>query len=290
MKHVPEAKETVPTIIDALDRWLAVERRGEVRCADGAASPVTGATVTGHARAVLTIHGVNTQSVPRSAEVEDVAIAAGGGVFVTARAWNQPTFHHRYRFLTIEWKRDVIRYYLREHTRPLHPAGPQWLHFLPTAPQPATRALIQALEHLARRGAVPAITPAMCALVQQARWELAQPHDTHDDPAVMRWIRLRDWLDEHLADPIDRTAAGTACGVHPSSVSRLVTRETGESFVAYLTRRRIEQACTLLARYDLPIASVAAACGFSSGEYFANVFRRRHGITPSAWARRHQAL
>ncbi len=282
-----ESADTVAHILDALACWLVSEPRGEMRCADGAASPVAGATVTGHARAVLTIHGVNAHTVPRGAKVEDIATAAGGAVFVTARAWNRPTFRHRYRFLTIEWKSDVIRYSLREHTRPFHPAGPRWLHFLPAAPHPTTRALIQALEHLARRGAAPAIAPALIALVQQARWELAQPHDTHDDPAVMRWIRLRDWLDEHLADPVDRTAAGRACGVHPSSISRLVTRQTGESFVAYLTRRRLEHACTLLARYDQPVASVAAACGFGSGEYFANVFRRRHGITPSAWVRRH---
>lgn len=285
MKHMSET--AVSRILAALDGWLATEQRGELRCADGVASPVTNATVTGHARAVLTIHSINTQSIPRGHTVDEVAIAAGGGVFVTARAWNRPTFHHSYRFLTIEWKRDVIRYYLREHLRAHHPDGPQWLHFLPSAPQPATRALVQALEDLARRGATPAIAPALLALVHQARWELAQPHDAYDDPATMRWIRLRDWLDEHLADPVDRTAAGKACGVHPSSVSRLVTRQTGESFVAYVTRRRLEQACTLLTRYEMPIATVAAACGFGSGEYFANVFRRRHGVAPSAWARRH---
>src|SRR5690606_26936056 len=103
----------------------------------------------------------------------------------------------RYRFLTIEWKRDVIRYYLREHVRAHDPAGPQWLYFLPSPPQPATRALVQAVEELARRGAAAALAPAMLALVQQARWELAQPHDAHDDPATLRWLRLRNWLDEH---------------------------------------------------------------------------------------------
>lgn len=283
-----ETGENVARILGALDGWLDCERRGELRCADGAATPVTGATVTGHARAVLTIQGVNAQRLPRGHDAEEVAISAGGGVFVTARSWNRPTFRHRYRFLTIEWKRDVIRYYLREHIRAYRPEGPQWLHFLPTAPQPATRALVQALEAFPRRGATAAIAPALVALVHQARWELAQPHEPLEDPATIRWIRLRDWLDEHLATSIDRTAAGKACGVHPSSVSRLVTRETGESFVAYLTRRRIEQACTLLTRYDLPIAAVATACGFGSGEYFANVFRRRIGMAPSAWARRHR--
>jgi AraC-like DNA-binding protein len=52
---------------------------------------------------------------------------------------------------------------------------------------------------------------------------------------------------------------------------------------AYMQRRRIELAQQLLRASDEPIAAIAARCGYDDAFYFARVFRREVGRSPSAF-------
>lgn len=54
--------------------------------------------------------------------------------------------------------------------------------------------------------------------------------------------------------------------------------------IARVQFRRVEQ---LLRETDLPLAEVAARAGFRHAEYMTVAFRRRHGIPPSVWRKRH---
>jgi LacI family transcriptional regulator len=49
--------------------------------------------------------------------------------------------------------------------------------------------------------------------------------------------------------------------------------------------RRVEQ---LLRETDLPLAEIAARAGFRHTEYMTVAFRRRHGLPPSQWRKRHR--
>jgi AraC family transcriptional regulator len=53
----------------------------------------------------------------------------------------------------------------------------------------------------------------------------------------------------------------------------------------FLLRLRLEAACRLLRTTCMPIAEVAAACGFSHQEHLTRVMRARLGTTPAALRR-----
>lgn len=55
----------------------------------------------------------------------------------------------------------------------------------------------------------------------------------------------------------------------------------------YLLDRRVERAQTLLLTPSLSIAEIASAVGFRSPGYFATAFKRRVGVSPSAYRRGH---
>jgi AraC family L-rhamnose operon regulatory protein RhaS len=76
------------------------------------------------------------------------------------------------------------------------------------------------------------------------------------------------------------------CGLRRSRFAHYVLEITGETPVEHLTACRIAAARRLL-REDpgRPVTDIAFACGFQSSQYFANVFRRRSGMTPLAWRR-----
>ncbi len=62
---------------------------------------------------------------------------------------------------------------------------------------------------------------------------------------------------------------------------RTFTREVGVSPGKYITRARIEYAKLLLSEPDMSIAFAAEATGFAGANYFAKVFRRETGLSPT---------
>lgn len=66
---------------------------------------------------------------------------------------------------------------------------------------------------------------------------------------------------------------------------KLFRRELGMTPGAYLQRTRLVHAARLLARYDLTLAEVAEASGFSNECYFTTAFRRSFARTPGQYRR-----
>ena len=53
-----------------------------------------------------------------------------------------------------------------------------------------------------------------------------------------------------------------------------------QTFVEYLTKKRIERAKELLRQTDLRSAEIAAEVGYKDPHYFSFVFRKTQGCTP----------
>ena len=69
----------------------------------------------------------------------------------------------------------------------------------------------------------------------------------------------------------------------PSHFSRIFHEGTGESFVAYLTRIRVEEAKSLLQTRTIPLAEIGARTGFKDQSYFTRVFKRSTGMSPGKY-------
>ena len=54
---------------------------------------------------------------------------------------------------------------------------------------------------------------------------------------------------------------------------------TGSTPARILRRTRVEKACQMLKETDASITAISAACGFSSPNYFAQVFLREMGVS-----------
>ena len=71
--------------------------------------------------------------------------------------------------------------------------------------------------------------------------------------------------------------------VSKSHLIRTFTKQTGVSPGRYITHMRVEYAKLLLRGEDPSIAYVAEASGFANANYFAKVFRRETGMSPSEY-------
>lgn len=64
-------------------------------------------------------------------------------------------------------------------------------------------------------------------------------------------------------------------------LSRLFSKETGENFASYLTRKRINEAMWLLKNTNLKMYEIAQKTGYTSQHYFSNTFKKVLGISPA---------
>lgn len=98
---------------------------------------------------------------------------------------------------------------------------------------------------------------------------------------IVHYILLR------LSDPL--TLENIAAGVNfsPAYISKKFREELNTTPVAYITDQRVEVAKQLLCEGSMPINEIAHYVGISDWNYFSRVFKRRTGLTPSAYRANH---
>lgn len=97
------------------------------------------------------------------------------------------------------------------------------------------------------------------------------------------------YISAHLCCDICMQQVADACSINPNYASQIFGREVGESFSAYISRQRIRLASELLLTTQKPIAQIAEETGYRDYFYFAKVFKKLTGLTPTAFRGREEA-
>ena len=102
--------------------------------------------------------------------------------------------------------------------------------------------------------------------------------------ASSQFALLVDYIDRHFSEKL---TLGELCDlffISPSYASSLFQKEKGMSFSQYVTKLRMEKACSLMQTYPhLSIAEIGEMTGYRDYFYFAKIFHRQMGCTPSAY-------
>lgn len=94
-------------------------------------------------------------------------------------------------------------------------------------------------------------------------------------------LRLVDFVRARLDQRILVTDMAAVVGLAPSYFAEVFVRSTGESPHQFVLRLRVQRAVELLGSSHLPLAHVAAECGFSSQQHMTRVMRAKVGLTPA---------
>ncbi|HPC60449.1 MAG TPA: AraC family transcriptional regulator [Verrucomicrobiota bacterium] len=100
--------------------------------------------------------------------------------------------------------------------------------------------------------------------------------------------RVIAYINQHLAEPIDRDVLAANAHLSPSAFSRFFKLRTGKSLPRYLNELRVGRACRLLADEHAKIVDIALQCGFNNLANFNRRFREITGLNPSDYRRRLQ--
>lgn len=96
---------------------------------------------------------------------------------------------------------------------------------------------------------------------------------------------LQRYIAENLEQPLTVSDLARQAGLSESRLKVRFRRETGFSPVDYVTRMKIDAARSLLVDKKLSVTTAAMQLGFSTSQYFATVFKRYTGQTPSDFAK-----
>ncbi|OKL37630.1 AraC family transcriptional regulator [Domibacillus mangrovi] len=95
--------------------------------------------------------------------------------------------------------------------------------------------------------------------------------------------RALRYLHVHFKDPFNGQEIADSLNTHPSHLSRQFKKETNMTMTAYLQKLRIKEAKRLLKKEHSSIDWIAGSVGFEDASYFARVFKKITGQTPSDW-------
>jgi YesN/AraC family two-component response regulator len=93
------------------------------------------------------------------------------------------------------------------------------------------------------------------------------------------------YVHTHHAEQVSLKDLAAHVALSEQHLIRSFRKEIGITPIDYLKRYRIRQAKTLLEAGHKSITEVALEVGFSDSSYFARVFRRETGMSPSAYRR-----
>lgn len=100
--------------------------------------------------------------------------------------------------------------------------------------------------------------------------------------------KAKEYVHNHYAD--EELSLDNICevlGVSNSYFSTIFKKETGNSFIGYLTDYRMEQASRRLIETNEKSYIIAKDVGYADPNYFSYVFKRKFGVAPSKYRTEH---
>ena len=97
-------------------------------------------------------------------------------------------------------------------------------------------------------------------------------------PLIKRTVKI---VKERYAETFNLKTLAAEFNVHPFFLGHQFKKELGCVFTDYINDIRIEKAKEILSGSVLSIADVAQSVGYSSHNYFQQIFKKREGMTPS---------
>lgn len=107
--------------------------------------------------------------------------------------------------------------------------------------------------------------------------------EIHDHASGIIISNAKKYIQEHYIEEITLEKLSEVLYIHPIYLSRLFKKKTGENFIDYLTKVRVEKSKALLGNCSLKIYEIAGMVGYDSPNYYTHIFKKIVGMTPKEY-------
>lgn len=108
----------------------------------------------------------------------------------------------------------------------------------------------------------------------------------YNQSETARFQKIFSYLIENFKEEITLEQIANIADLSPTSFCRYFKNITKKTFVEVLIEFRLQYACQLLNKTDLPIQQVAFESGFGDVPYFNKLFKKHKNLTPKEWRSR----
>jgi AraC-like DNA-binding protein len=125
----------------------------------------------------------------------------------------------------------------------------------------------------------------LCLQPPACEWDAVRATDFQADPEVARLVPTLKFMQHefHRTPTLDEIAA--KAHLSPFHFHRRFTELLGLTPKHFLLACQIRQAKRMLMERKIPLAEIAAKCGFAHQSHFTSRFKQATGLTPTRWRR-----
>lgn len=96
-------------------------------------------------------------------------------------------------------------------------------------------------------------------------------------------LMAKEYVKEHYKERITLEDISNRLFLHQAYFSSIFKKETGQNFIDYVNKVRVDQAVVMLRNTDHKIKMISDMVGFQSHSYFNKVFKNEIGVTPAVF-------
>ena len=93
----------------------------------------------------------------------------------------------------------------------------------------------------------------------------------------------KEYIQNNYSKDISLDEVSKAANISPYYFSKIFKEDTGEGFVEYLTRIRMDKAKELLTTTECSMKEICAMVGYADPNYFSRSFKKNVGVTPTEY-------
>lgn len=112
--------------------------------------------------------------------------------------------------------------------------------------------------------------------VESMEWSKQQKHNKTIEKVI-------DFIRKNYAKDISLDDVAVHAHMSSNYFSTFFKQETGDTFIEYLTRFRIDKAKTLMMNAQLRLYEISQMVGYQDVKYFSRLFKRVVGVTPAEY-------
>ena len=204
----------------------------------------------------------------------------------------------KHRFLTVEFSFDFLKMHLANQKKDLNPIVKQLIEsssaskLVSTPERLSTRhqKLLDMLKSPPVYAAAQELWYKSKALEVMSEFLFMAPDENktlfcirQQKIAQERVDKVKNLLEENLAEPLSLEELGKGVGCSHYYLSRTFSKEVGMTISQYLRQVRIEKAASLLQTGKFNVTEAALEVGYSSLSHFSHAFQKQIGCCPGLY-------
>lgn len=107
---------------------------------------------------------------------------------------------------------------------------------------------------------------------------------SENDRTSERIKKVKEFTQSHYARTITIDMIADYVGMNRSSFCTFFKKATGQTYITYLNKQRVDRACYLLRQGSFNITEVCYMVGFNDVPYFNRCFKNNRGMSPKEYA------